>query len=81
MGRFASLQGEVFLNLLRTTDALARAEVDLLKRVGLTPAQYNVLRILRGASPDGLRCGGIAERIVTHDPDITRLLDRLENSS
>lgn len=75
---FASLQEEVFLNLLRTTDALARAEVEFLKGVGLTPTQYNALRILRGAGPDGLRCGGIAERMVTHDSDITRLLDRLD---
>jgi DNA-binding MarR family transcriptional regulator len=50
----------------------------LLKRWELSPAQYNVLRILRGAEPDGLNCRGIGQRMIAHDPDITRLLDRLE---
>lgn len=49
----------------------------LLKVEDLSPAQYNVLRILRGA-PEGLTCGEIGNRLVTRDPDITRLLDRLE---
>jgi DNA-binding MarR family transcriptional regulator len=44
----------------------------------LTGTQYNVLRILRGAEPEGLPCRGIADRMITHDPDITRLLDRME---
>jgi DNA-binding MarR family transcriptional regulator len=43
----------------------------------LSPNQYNVLRILRG-TPDGLLCGEIAVRMISRDPDITRLLDRLE---
>ena len=49
----------------------------ILKAEDLSPTQYNVLRILRG-SPDGLPCGEIATRMITRDPDITRLLDRLE---
>jgi DNA-binding MarR family transcriptional regulator len=70
---------EVFLNLLRTTDVMVRRESDLLKAAGLTFSQYNVLRILRGAGPDGLKCADVAERMVTRDPDVTRLLDRLES--
>ena len=49
-----------------------------MKTAGLTGVQYNVLRILRGAEPDGLLCRGIAERMISHDPDMTRLLDRME---
>src|ERR1700726_396441 len=66
-----------FLELMRTTDMLSRALVGVLKAEELSSTQYNVLRILRG-SPDGLPCGEIASRMITRDPDITRLLDRLE---
>src|SRR6266550_7725284 len=66
-----------FLDLLRTTDMLSRGLVQVLKAEDLSATQYNVLRILRGA-PDGLPCGEIANRMITRDPDITRLLDRLE---
>ena len=66
-----------FLDLLRTTDLLSRGLVQVLKIQDLSATQYNVLRILRGA-PDGLPCGEIANRMITRDPDITRLLDRLE---
>ena len=52
---------------------------ELLKPSGLSSTQYNVLRILRGAGPDGLTCGEIAERMLTRDPDVTRLLDRIES--
>jgi len=65
------------LDLLRTTDLLSRGLVKVLKTEDLSSTQYNVLRILRGA-PDGLPCGEIANRMITRDPDITRLLDRLE---
>jgi DNA-binding MarR family transcriptional regulator len=65
------------LELLRTTDQLSRGLVPLLKAERLSPTQYNVLRILRGA-PEGLPCGEIGQRMITRDPDITRLLDRLE---
>jgi DNA-binding MarR family transcriptional regulator len=67
----------LFLELLRTTDLLSRGLVALLKAEELSSNQYNVLRILRG-SPEGLPCGEIASRMITRDPDITRLLDRLE---
>jgi DNA-binding MarR family transcriptional regulator len=75
---FASAEEEAYLSLLRTADALAAALDRLLARAGLTATQYNVLRILRGAGASGLTCGETAERMLTHDPDITRLLDRLE---
>ena len=67
----------VYLALLRTTDMLSRGVVQVLKKEDLSANQYNVLRILRGA-PDGLACGEIANRMITRDPDVTRLLDRLE---
>jgi DNA-binding MarR family transcriptional regulator len=66
-----------FLDLLRTCDLLSRSPARVLKKERLSPTQYNVLRILRG-SPDGLPCGEIATRMITRDPDVTRLLDRLE---
>jgi DNA-binding MarR family transcriptional regulator len=65
------------LELVRTTDLLSRGLVQVLKTEDLSPTQYNVLRILRGA-PEGLTCGEIASRMVTRDPDVTRLLDRME---
>jgi DNA-binding MarR family transcriptional regulator len=66
-----------FLDLLRATDMLSRGLITVLKSEDLSMTQYNVLRILRGA-PEGLPCGEIASRMITRDPDITRLLDRLE---
>src|ERR1700736_768640 len=66
-----------FLDLLRTTDRLSRGLIHVLKTEDLSATQYNVLRILRGA-PEGLACGEIASRMITRDPDVTRLLDRLE---
>ena len=71
------LEEEVFLDLLRTTDLLGRRVAAVLKPDDISGNQYNVLRILRGF-PDGLTCGEIASRMITRDPDITRLLDRLE---
>lgn len=67
----------MFLDLLRTTDMLSRRLVQVLKTENLTSNQYNVLRILRGA-PEGLACGEIGNRMITRDPDITRLVNRLE---
>src|SRR5713101_3877952 len=65
------------LDMMRTCDLLSRGPAQVLKTEELSATQYNVLRILRGA-PQGLPCGEIANRMVTRDPDITRLLDRLE---
>jgi DNA-binding MarR family transcriptional regulator len=81
---------EVFLAILKTADALMTEVAEFLKPHGVSPTQYNVLRILRAAAAVGRRndgragaeagisCGEIAERMLTHDPDMTRLLDRLE---
>ena len=74
----ARLEDEVFFNALRTADYLLWGEIEVLRTAHLTFPQYNVLRILRGAEPDGLTCREISERMVTRDSDITRLLDRLE---
>jgi DNA-binding MarR family transcriptional regulator len=73
-----SLEARIFVALLRTADALGQEAEQLLKSAGLTGAQYNVLRILRGAEPEGLPCRGIGDRMISHDPDMTRLLDRMQ---
>jgi len=75
---FRRVEDEAFVNLLRTVDVLMQGVATTLKPSGLSPAQYNVLRVLRGAGPDGLACREIGERMIAKDPDITRLLDRLE---
>src|ERR1700674_431792 len=75
--RVGSAAEAAFLDLLRTTDMLSRGLVQVLKVEDLSSTQYNVLRILRGA-PEGLPCGEIASRLITRDPDVTRLLDRME---
>ena len=75
---FVSLEEEAFLGLQRTASLLLQALGRELKGHDLTPAQYNTLRILRGAGPDALTCGEIGERLVSPGPDVTRLLDRLE---
>jgi DNA-binding MarR family transcriptional regulator len=72
-----TLEEATFLDLLHTADLLTRSMVGVLKAADLSPTQYNVLRILRGAR-EGLPCGEIASRMITRDPDVTRLLDRLE---
>lgn len=77
---FRNLYAEAYLNLLKTADLLEREMTAALKPFGLTGTQYNVLRILRGSEPDGLACGEIGSRMITHDPDITRLLDRMETT-
>src|SRR3984957_10213598 len=66
-----------FLDLLRTTDMLSRGLVRILKTVDVSATQYNVLRIHRG-STSGLSCGEVGNRMIKRDPDVTRLLDRLE---
>jgi len=73
-----TLENRIFVALLQAADALGQEVEQFLKASGLTGAQYNVLRILRGAEPQGLPCRGIGDRMISHDPDMTRLLDRLE---
>jgi len=75
--RAAIPEEAAYVDLVRTAELLSRHLAQLLKADDLSPAQYNALRILRG-SPDGLTCGEIGNRMMTRDPDITRLLDRLE---
>ena len=83
MGRSAKVRSAgspeeaAYLDLVRTADVLTRAGIGVLRAEELSSTQYNVLRILRG-SPEGLACGEIASRMITRDPDVTRLLDRLE---
>jgi DNA-binding MarR family transcriptional regulator len=74
----APLEDRLFVAILRAADSLSQQGEQLLKAAGLTGTQYNVLRILRGAEPAGILCRGIAERMISRDPDMTRLLDRME---
>jgi MarR family transcriptional regulator, 2-MHQ and catechol-resistance regulon repressor len=75
---FSGLEEEALLNLVRTSDFLQRAFQHKTRQWGVTATQYNILRILRGARPDGLQCAAIGARMVTAEPDITRLLARLK---
>lgn len=72
-------QAEAFLAIQIAAARLLDPWAKYLKSHGVTPGQYNVLRILRGARPEALTCSEIAERMITRDPDITRLLDRLDS--
>jgi MarR family transcriptional regulator, 2-MHQ and catechol-resistance regulon repressor len=76
---FASVQEEVILALHRTADQLAVPMHEVLRQVNLSSSQYNVLRILRGSAGEPLPCGEISDRMIRRDPDLTRLLDRLES--
>ncbi|HET7230182.1 MAG TPA: MarR family transcriptional regulator [Longimicrobium sp.] len=73
-----SLEEEAYLNVQRTANVLLQGLTEVLRRHDLTPTQYNVLRILRGAGDTGLTAGEVGDRMITRDPDVTRLLDRLE---
>jgi len=74
---FRSRVDEAYLNLIRTADLLRRHTAEFLKPHDLSPAQYNVLRILRGSAGKPLTCGEVGSRLVTFEPDVTRLVDRL----
>lgn len=75
---FGSLEHEVVLNVMRTAGSFRKGVSEVLKPFDLTAPQYNILRILRGAPEDGLPCNEVGDRLVSRDPDVTRLLDRLE---
>lgn len=75
---FRSREQQAVLGLLRTADAIKRSLAHVIEPHGITPQQYNVLRILRGAAPDGLPTLTIGERMVEQTPGVTRLIDRLE---
>ncbi len=76
--RFDSPEQEAWLNLWRTYEALRADEDALFAAHDLTPQQYNALRLLRAATPDGLPTLQLQSRLVSRAPDITRMLDRLE---
>ena len=76
--RFDTLEQEAFLGLWRTYDRLRALEDELFARYDLTAQQYNALRLLRGQHPDPVRTLELAARLVSRAPDITRLLDKLE---
>jgi DNA-binding MarR family transcriptional regulator len=75
---FSGPAEEALLNLMRTADCLNRAIQRKVRPFGITATQYNVLRILRGSQPQGLTCSAIGDRMITAEPDITRLLGRLK---
>lgn len=75
---FRNVRHEASLSIQRTAAVLEHAFETWLKPYGITATQYNVLRILRGAGPGGLCRNEIGERMVRRVPDVTRLLDRLE---
>jgi DNA-binding MarR family transcriptional regulator len=75
---FTSPEQAAFVTLLRTAEQLQARNAEFLKGYELSPTQYNALRILRGAGKSGLPCSEVGERMINKDPDITRLLDRLE---
>jgi len=75
---FSSMEEEALLNVMRTSDCLQRAFQRRTRHWGITSTQYNVLRILRGAQPQGLTCSAIGDRMITAVPDITRLLGRMK---
>ena len=76
-GRATNAEEKVFVELVNTADRLSRGPAALLKQADLSSTQYNVLRILRGA-PEGLPCGEVGRRLISREPDITRLFDRME---
>jgi DNA-binding MarR family transcriptional regulator len=77
---FTSLHHEAHLSVVRTSSALVDGVEELLKPYGISSTQYNVLRILRGAEPVGLCRNELRDRMLTRMPDMTRLLDRMEEA-
>ena len=77
---FRSLQQEAYLSVVRTSTSLTDAMEDLVKTRGISATQYNVLRILRGWGAEGLCRNELRDRMLTRMPDMTRLLDRMEDA-
>jgi DNA-binding MarR family transcriptional regulator len=77
---FAAIEEELLVSLLRTTDVLQERFGQILRPFNISMTQYNVLRILRGAEPTGRTCGEIGERMIAREPDVTRLLERMEKA-
>lgn len=76
--RFDSIQQEAYLALWRTYDRLRALEDELFGPLDLTAQQYNLLRLLRAEHPASVAASGLAERLVSRAPDVTRMLDKLE---
>lgn len=74
---FTSLEHEAIVSIARTAAILEHSTAEALKPYGLTPTQFNALRILRGAEPEGLCRNEVRDRLIARVPDATRLLDRL----
>jgi DNA-binding MarR family transcriptional regulator len=77
---FTSLEQEAQLNVVRTASLLVDSFEQMLKPYEITATQYNVLRILRGSEPEGLCRNELRDRMLTRMPDVTRLLDRMEDA-
>lgn len=77
---FRSSYEEAVLNIVRTASILADDAAQLFKPWGITPAQYNVLRILKGSDAEGLCRNEVRDRMLTRMPDMTRMLDRMEEA-
>lgn len=77
---FANLEHGAQLSIIRTSSMLTDAFERMLKPHGITSTQFNVLRILRGAGDTGLCRNEIGDRMITRMPDVTRLLDRMEEA-
>ncbi len=78
---FASASVEAVLSVVVTSNWLMSEIGAFMAPFGVTPAQYNVLRILRGSHPKPLTCSEIGERLLDRTPDVTRLLTRLERQA
>lgn len=74
---FTMREQEAYLNLVRTMSVLSRDFAQLFKSYGVSETQYNALRIIAGAGKEGIRMESIGEHMVAHDPDTTRLVNRL----
>ena len=78
---FVTIEEELLVSLLRTTDVLQERFEKMIRPFNISMTQYNVLRILRGAEPGGRTCGEIGERMIAREPDVTRLLERMEKAA
>jgi DNA-binding MarR family transcriptional regulator len=78
--RFASAGHEAMLNVVVTSAWLLNELSAAMSPFGVTPAQFNVLRILKGSHPEALTCSEIGNRLLDRTPDVTRLLNRLEKN-
>lgn len=77
---WASPAEEAFVSVMRTAALIRRALAQAVEPLGISPAQYNVLRILRGAGPEGLPTLAVRDRLIEEAPGITRLIDKLERA-